>query len=165
MEQNAEQPMPTETMAEGAAQTPETSGETQMTPPVEGRRTQLKILRENLGYLSNDIGSFRRSHTASIKKLEKQVASLRSELAAQALSKDIGSFRKSHDASSKRLEKQVATLRNELTAMKSRIAKDAARSSARQEAALSRILAKVSVKPKAAKPSKAKTKPKAIKRK
>jgi hypothetical protein len=86
--------------------------------------------------------------------LEKQVATLRSELAAQALAKDIGNFRKSHEISSKKLEKQVATLRNELAALKSSIAKDAARSRAKQEAVLSKILAKVSAKPSKPKPAK-----------
>lgn len=143
----------------GMAPSPETEAPAQM-PVAEGRRTQLKIVRENIDNLSNDVGSFRRSHEKSIKKLEAQVASLRDELAAAKLSKDLGGFRKSHDSSSKRLEKQVATLRSDLAALKSSIARDAARSRARQEAALSKILAKVSAKPKAAKPAKASKKKK-----
>jgi len=128
---------------------------TQAAPQVEGKRTQLKIIRENVETLSSDIGNFRRSHELSTKKLEKQVATLRSELAAQSLSKNIGDFRKSHDATAKRLEKQVVSLRKELADLKGHITKDAARSRAKQEVTLSRILAKVSAKPsKAAKSAK-----------
>jgi ribosomal protein L29 len=145
---------PTSGMTEAMSASPGADATGQAAPQVEGRRTQLKIVRENLEYLSRDLGNFRSSHTASIKRLEKQVASLRSELAATKLSKDVGSFRKSHDASAKRLEKQVATLRAELAALKTSIAKDAARSHAKQEAVLSRLLAKVSAKPAKPKPSK-----------
>ena len=141
-------------MSEGLPASSGTDAAAQAAPQAEGRRTQLKIVRENLEYLSRDIGNFRSSHSASIKRLEKQVAALRSELAATKLSKDVGSFRKSHDASAKRLEKQVATLRADLAALKTSIAKDAARSHAKQEAVLSKILAKVSAKPAKPKPSK-----------
>jgi len=134
-------------MSEGATQSPQAEVATQAGPQVEGRRTQLRIVRENIYSLSRDVGSFRRSHDASIKKLEKQVASLRGELAAQTLSRDVGSFRRSHEASTKRLEKQVANLRNDLAALKSNITKDAAKGRAKQEATLSKILAKVSAKP------------------
>ena len=146
--------LPASGMSEGLPASSGTDAAAQAAPQAEGRRTQLKIVRENLEYLSRDIGNFRRSHSASIKRLEKQVAALRSELAATKLSKDVGSFRKSHDASAKRLEKQVATLRADLAALKTSIAKDAARSHAKQEAVLSKILAKVSAKPAKPKPSK-----------
>jgi hypothetical protein len=146
--------MPVTKTSEGAAQSPGAEAPTQTGPQVEGKRTQLKIVRENIQSLSKNVGDFSKSHDASIKKLEKQVAALRSELAAQTLSKDVGSFRKSHEASAKRLEKQVAVLRGELAALKSGIAKDAARSRAKQEATLAKILAKVSAKPKAAKDTK-----------
>lgn len=128
----------------------------QQSAGTEGRRTQLRIVRENIGILSQDIGTFRRNHDANIKRLEKQVASLRSELAASKLSKDVASLSKRHDASSKRLEKQVTTLRNELAALKANIAKDAARTRTRQEVTLGKILSKVSAKPKAVKSSKKK---------
>jgi hypothetical protein len=106
--------MPLAGMSEGALHPPsEAEVLTQPGPQVEGRRTQLRIVRENI----------------------------------HSLSKDVGSFRKSHEASTKKLEKQVATLRSELAAFKSNIAKDAARSRAKQEATLSKILAKVSAKP------------------
>jgi ABC-type phosphate transport system auxiliary subunit len=147
-------PMPAEGTTEGATQSTEAGAATQAGPQAEGRRTQLKIVRENIHSLSNDVGSFRKSHETSIKKLEKQVAALRSELAAQTVSKDVANFRKNHDVSAKRLEKQIATLRNELAALKSSIARDAARSRAKQEATLSRILAKVSAKPAKSKPAK-----------
>jgi ribosomal protein L29 len=133
----------------------------QEAPQAEGRRTQLKIVRENIQTLSSDIGNFRRSHEFSVKKLEKQVAALRSDLAAQSVAKDVGGLRKSHDASAKKLEKQVETLRKELADLKGKIAKDAARSNARQEATLARILAKVSTKapkPKSLKPKSSKKK-------
>ena len=117
-------------------------------PEVGGRRTQLKIVRENIESLSGDVRKFRKNHELGMKKLEKQVAALRSDLAVH------GTSSKSHVASSARLEKQVATLRKELAALKAGIAKDAARSKAKQEATLSRILAKVSAKPAKPKPVK-----------
>ncbi len=89
------------------------------------------------------MGNFRKSNEVSIKKLEKQVAALRSELAGQTITRDVGSFRKSHEVITKRLEKQVSTLRSELAALKNSIAKDVARSRAKQEVTLSKILARV----------------------
>ncbi len=158
MDESAGGSMPATDMSDAPVPSPEIEVPTPAGPQVEGRRTQLKIVRENIDSLSRDVGNFRSSHAASIKRLEKQVAALRSELAATKLSKDVGSFRKSHDASAKRLEKQLATLRSDLAALKTSIAKDAARSRAKQEAVLSKILAKVSAKPpkasKAAKPAK-----------
>ena len=56
----------------------------------EGRRTQLRIVRENIHSLSKDVGSFRKSHEVSIKSLEKQLTSLRKELAERAPAKDSG---------------------------------------------------------------------------
>jgi hypothetical protein len=123
-------------------------------PSVEGRRTQLRIVRENVKALSKDVGSFRKSHELSIRSLEKQLGSLRKDLAAHARVSDSGSLDKSYKASAKKMEKQVAALHKELSAMKSGIAKDAARSRAKQEAMLSKILAKVSAKPKPAKRAK-----------
>ena len=94
-------------------------------------------MRENIQSLSRDVGRFRKSHEASAKSLEKQVASLRKELAAHARA-DKGGLSKDYQASAKRTEKQVATLRKELSDLKSGIAKDAAKSRAKQEAVLSR---------------------------
>lgn len=153
-EENKGAAIPVEGTADEAAQPSDSGAAPQTESQVEGRRTQLKVVRENIQALAGDIGDFRKSHEGSIKRLEKQVADLRSELTAQKLSKDVGSFRKSNEANSKRLEKQVATLRKELAALKSGIAKDAARSRAKQEATLAKILAKVSAKPKPAKSSK-----------
>lgn len=132
--------------AEAAARTPEAEVATQAGPQVEGRRTQLRKLRENIQSLSKDVGNFRKSHEGSTKRLEKQITTLRNELAAHTRSKVVGSLSKSHEESTKRLEKEVATLRNELAALKSNIAKNAARTRAKQEAILSKILAKVSAK-------------------
>lgn len=66
----------------------------------------------------------------------------------ERVSKDVASFRKSHEVSSKRLEKQMTTLRNEVTALKSVMARDAARAREKQEAFNSKLLSKLSsVKP------------------
>jgi hypothetical protein len=157
-EESTEEAVPAAGTSEGTTATTQPQGaETpaQTGPPVEGKRTQLKLVRENIQSLSKDVGSLGKSHEAGIKKLEKQVAALRSDLAAQSVSKDVGSFRKSHEASSKRLEKQVATLRSDVAALKIGIAKDSARARAKQEATLAKILTKVNAKPaKAAKPAK-----------
>jgi hypothetical protein len=152
--ENADGTLPPTDMSDAASKAPGADTPTQAEPQVEGKRTQLRIIRENVQTLSNDMGTFRRRHELTTKKLEKEVATLRSELAAASLSKDVGSFRKSHDASAKRLEKQVVSLREELAALKSHIAKDAAKSRAKQEATLSKILAKVSAKKVSAKSSK-----------
>jgi len=146
--------MPQTETGAGGAQPVTTEMPSGSAPSTEGRRTQLKIVRENIEALSSDIGNFRRKHDGSIKKLQEQVDKLRSELAASSVSKDVGSLRKSHDASSKRLEKEVVTLRKEVADLKAHISKDAARSMAKEEAMLSKILVKVSKKP--ATPSKPK---------
>ena len=144
-EEMATQPAETVQPAEQTTATPETT-----TIP-EGRRTQLKIVREGVESLTADVWSFRRKHESSIRKLEAQVSSLRRDLSGNASAKALESHDKGHQASNKRLEKQVASLRKELASLKSSMAKDAARARAREEAALSKILAKVSQKPKAGK--------------
>jgi len=156
--------MPSAGMSQGATPAPAAEIPSEAAPQGEGRRTQLKIVRENIQTLSSDIGNFRRSHEFGIKKIEKQVATLRGELAAQSVGKDVASLRKSHDASAKKLEKQVVTLRKELADLKGKIAKDAARSNARQEATLAKILAKVGAKTGARVSAKAQ-KPKSSKKK
>ena len=138
------------------APAPEIMGET--TPaqaPASGRRTQLKIVRESVESLSRDVGKLRKSSEANAKKLEAHMKSLRKELGAHTRSKDLGEHAKSHRADTKRLETQLATLRKELASFKSQMAKDAAKSRAREEAALARFAAKV----KAAAPKKPRTKP------
>jgi len=116
-------------------------------PPTEGRRTQLKIVREGIDSLTTDVWNLRRKHESSIKKLEGQVASLKEELSRHPKTKDLEAQTKTHQAANKRLEKQVVTLRTELAAMKSSMTKDAAKARAKQEATLAKILAKVSKKP------------------
>ena len=124
-------------LSEAASQAPEAGQAMQAgAQGSEGRRTQLRIVRENLQSLSKDVGRFRKSHEVSVKGLEKQLASLRKELGARARA-DSGGLNKSYDASAKRMERQVATLRKEMSDLKSGIAKDAAKSRAKQEAMLS----------------------------
>ena len=129
-------------------------------PQAEGRRTQLKIVRENIDYLSRQIGKFKKSHEESSRKLEGQVASLRKELAAHARSINLSAHDKVHTEGHKRLEKQIASLKSDMAALKTQMAKDAAKSRAKEEAALSKILAKVRTtgtsKKSASKPSKKK---------
>jgi hypothetical protein len=47
-----------------------------------GRRAALRILRENVDSVSKDLASFRKTHEVSSKKLDKQVSSLRNEVAS-----------------------------------------------------------------------------------
>jgi hypothetical protein len=49
-------------------------------PKTGGRRAALRILRENVDSVSKDLASFRKSHEAGSKRMEKQVASLRNEV-------------------------------------------------------------------------------------
>ena len=142
-----------------AVQTPVAEAMPEAAPPAEGRRTQLKIVRETIQSLSRDVGSFRKSHEASVKRLEAQVASLRKEFAIHSRSKDLSSHVKSHETDTKRLEKQVATLRNELTALKVHISKEAAKTRAREEASLSKMLAKVRAQKPSAKKARTKKPP------
>jgi ribosomal protein L29 len=145
-----------------AAQTPEESGTApQEAPHAEGRRAQLRVVRDSIQILSNEIGRFRKSHEASAEKLEAQVASLRKDLAAHVRSKDLGEHIKKHETGNRRLEQQITSLRKELASLRSQMAKEAARSRVREEAALSKIAAKV----RAARPAKkSKTKPSKRKR-
>ena len=143
------------------AQAPEMSGETTPAQPsTGGRRTQLKIVRESVESLSRDVGNLRRSSEASAKRLETHMKSLRKEFGAHTRSKDLGEHAKSHRADTKRLEKQLATLRHELSSFKSQMAKEAAKSRAREEAALARFAARV----KAVQPKKPRPKPSKKKR-
>jgi len=45
-----------------------------------GRRAALRILRENVDSVSKDLASFRKTHEANSKKLDKQVAALHNEV-------------------------------------------------------------------------------------
>jgi hypothetical protein len=62
-----------EAPSEGAAKSKAKSG---------GRRAALRILRENVDSVSKDLSNFRKTHEASSKRLEKQVASLRNDVAS-----------------------------------------------------------------------------------
>jgi len=123
-------------------------------PQTEGRRTQLKIVRESVESLSREVGHLRKSGEANTKKLEAHLKSLRKDLGAHTRSKDLGEHVKSHRADTARLEKQMASLRKDMASLKSEMAKEAARSRAHSEAALAKFAAKV----KAAKPKKPKVK-------
>ena len=146
---SAQEEMPTQP-AEEMQTPPESLGEATPAQPPAGRRTQLKIVREGVESLSREVGRLRKSSEANAKKMEVHLKSLRKELGAHTRSKDLGEHVKSHRADTDRLEKQLATLRRELASFKSQVAKDAAKSRAREEAALARFAAKV----KAAEPKK-----------
>ena len=55
-------------------------------------------------------------------------------------SRDISNHVKSHEASTKRLDRQVTALRSDLAALKANLAKEAAKTKARDDATLARIL-------------------------
>jgi hypothetical protein len=145
-EDNVSEMAPAEQPAEAPVQPTEAAPAPQ--PQVEGRRTQLKVVREHLETLTADVWNFKRSSQASAKRLETKVESIRKDLGDYRRSRDISDHVKSSEASAKRLDKQVTALRNELAALKASIATESARTRARDEAALSRILSKVSSKPK-----------------
>jgi hypothetical protein len=145
-EANTEEAMPPTETGKVTAQEKEPEVAALAAPKVEGRRTQLRILRENIQSLSNDVGSFRKSHEGSTKRLEKQIVSLRKELASHTRTKHVVDLGKSVETGNKRLEKEVVALRNELAALKSNITRDAARSRAKEEVMLSKIMAKVKAK-------------------
>jgi hypothetical protein len=119
-------------------------------PRAEGRRTQLRRVSDSLQILSTEVGRFRKSHEVGVKSLGAQVASLRKEFTTHVRSKDSGAHARAHAVDTARLEKQISLLRSDLASLKTTIAKDAAKSRAREEAALSRIIAKA----KASRPAK-----------
>jgi len=47
-----------------------------------GRRAALRILRENVDSVSKDLASFRKNHEVTSKRLDKQVSSMRNEVAS-----------------------------------------------------------------------------------
>lgn len=156
----AEMPMqPSQEMTE--VQAPQESSAAPQEPShAEGRRTQFRVVRESIQNLSIEVGRYRKSHELSARKLEAQVASLRKDLATHMRSKDLGEHVKSHEAGNRRLEQQITSLRNELASLRSQMAREAAKSRAREEAVLSKIATKV----KSARPAK-KPKTKASKKK
>ncbi len=141
--------MPEESIEEEESEAPEVSEATPATSQAGGRRSQFRIVRETIQALEIELGHYRKSHDASAKKLEAQMASLRKDIATHVRAKDLSTHFKAHQADTKRLEKQMASLRSELVSLKSQMAKEAAKSRAREEAALSKIVAKV----KAARPA------------
>ena len=148
-------PQPTEE-SEPEQPSPEAA---QAAPRSEGRRTQLRRVSDSLQILSTEVGRFRKSHEVSTKTLKAEVSSLRKEFATHVRSRDLGAHAKAHEADTKRLEKQIALLRSDLASLKTLMAKEGARSRAREEAALSKVIAKVKA-PRAAKPIRAKPKEK-----
>ena len=64
-----------------------------------------------------------------------------------AVSKDLSSFRMNYEVSAKRLEKQVSQMHGEVTSLKSLISKESAYAVKKQEAYVSKILAKLDSKP------------------
>ena len=70
-----------------------------------GRRAALKIIRQNVESVSKDLATFRKTHEASSKRLEKQVSSLRNDLEAlkSYLAKESAKARNKQDASFERL--------------------------------------------------------------
>ena len=144
-------PQPMMPVEEAGAPAAETTAPMPEAPRPEGRRTQLKALRERVDALSNDLASLTRAHKVNHKSLEADVERLRKDLGLHARSKDLMNRIERHDADSrKRLEKEVAGLRSEMAKMRKDMAKEAAKSRAKQEAAFSRVLAKVSPKAKKA---------------
>ena len=148
---------PAEMPEQSAEEKPEMGGEAPPAAPQGGgRRSQFRIVRESIQSLEIEVGRYRKSHEASAKKLEAQMASIRKDMTTHVRVKDLGAHFKSHQADTKRLERQITTLRSELASLKSQMAKEAAKSRAKEEAALSRIMAKVKTARSAKKPSKKK---------
>jgi len=135
---------PSQPSEEMESEAPEVSSEaTPAAPQAGGRRSQFRIVRESIQSLEIEVGRYRKSHEVSSKKLEAQMASLRKDLASHMRTSDLGAHFKGHQADTKRLEKQITSLRSELSSLKSQMAKEAAKSRAREETALSRIAAKI----------------------
>ncbi len=61
-----------------------TGGETAAAPKKKlgGRRAALKIVRENVERVGKDLTNFRKAHEATSKRLEKQIAQLRTDISA-----------------------------------------------------------------------------------
>ena len=133
---------PTEEMEETAPEKASTEAP-QDGPRLEGRRTQLRRVSDSLQILSNEVGRFRKSHEVSTKTLQAEVASLRREFASHTRSKESLAHTRAHEADTKRLERQITQLRSDLASLKTSMAKEAAKSRAKEEAALSKIIAKV----------------------
>jgi len=77
-----------------------------------GRRAALKIIRQNVEGVSKDLTNFRKTHEASSKRLEKQMASLRNDMEAlkSYLAKENAKVRSKQDAN---FEKILSKLKSE----------------------------------------------------
>ena len=83
-----------------------------------------------------------------VRRAGKRVVLLRLRENIGAISKDLLSFRKNDESSAKRLEKQVSQMHSEVTSLKSVISKESVDAMKKQEAYVSKILAKLESKPK-----------------
>jgi hypothetical protein len=72
---------------------------------VGGRRAALKLVRENVERVGRDLTSFRKSHEASSKRLEKQIAQLRTDISAlkSHVAKESSRAREKQDAMANKL--------------------------------------------------------------
>ena len=104
-------------MQEMASSSPEVSHQ-------EGRRTQLKVVRERIDALSRDVLGLTKVHVANQKKLEAHLSNV------HARSKEIIRKVESHDKS---LAKQVTALRRDLAALRKDFAKEAANARTREK--------------------------------
>jgi hypothetical protein len=102
-ESSGAEPMESSMEAPAAAPTRKSKG--------GGRRAALRILRENVENVSKDLGSFRKNHEVSTKRLEKQVAAIRSEVASlkSHISKESAAARKKEDAALARIFSKLNT--------------------------------------------------------
>jgi hypothetical protein len=96
-------------------------------PKTGGRRAALRILRENVDSVSKDLASFRKNHDANSKRLEKQVSSLRNEVAS------LKSFISKENARAK--GKQEALLNRVLTKLNEKKPRPSAAAKGRKKAA------------------------------
>ena len=84
---------------------------------------------------------------SKVRRVGKRAVLLRLRENIGAISKDLSSFRKNDEASAKRLEKQVSQMHSEVTLLKSVISKESTDAMKKQEAYVSKILAKLESKP------------------
>ena len=88
-----------------------------------------------------------------VKRLKAKASGKRSALRilkenVDKLAKDVSSFRKNTEISARNVEKQISQLHSEVVSLKSHISKENTIASGKQEAYLSKILAKLSAGPK-----------------
>jgi hypothetical protein len=78
-------------------------------PKTGGRRAALRIIRESVEGLSKELGDFRKNHDTYQKRLEKQVSSLKNDLAAlkNNIIKETARLRQKQDALSSKVVSQL----------------------------------------------------------